>query len=563
MGVKRAVDMAFDHVRTSKGPVYTFGPLIHNPQMLERLQGLGVHMLDDIPTQGTGSVVIRAHGIPPHERDALVKAGFDIIDATCPKVVKVQKIIEKYAIGGYAVIILGEKDHPEIIGLNGYADNRARIVLNLEELQALPPFDQAVVVAQTTFNTGQFAEIRNWSKKNHPHYKVINTICQSTEQRQAELKNIAPDVDGFIIVGGLNSGNTRRLAEVARETGHPALHIESSHDLTRENIAPFAGAEKLALTAGASTPNWTIQAVNQTLRNLSLKPSIRRHLITKMLPFLYLVHVPLALAALTLMCQHSHSYSIDPLFPLMAMFYGWSMHVTSKISSTKAACFHTSTLTAFYDNHIKLVVTSCLISGIIALTMGFYAGFAVGLLLALSYILRLLYDFLPLARRISRHYNYFIDMPYSKALCVALAWGGFAAILPVLGYLPIYHTLPVFAWAALLAFARVMCQDLFAMQNDRISGQFTLMLHLGFKTGAGFLGFLLLTLMAWPVVLHLAGLLPSLALVGILCPLLMFDVVMLYVFNREKISLTFKLEPLVSLAFIVSGLLMLIISMFM
>lgn len=561
MGVKRAVDTAFEHVRKARGPVYTFGPLIHNPQVLELLAARGVNMLEEIPEQGTGSVIIRAHGIPPQQREALQKAGFEIIDATCPKVIKVQKIIEKYHRDGYTVIILGEKDHPEIIGLNGYAENQAIIVADLDELKALPIFEKAAVVAQTTLNLGLFDAARDWVKNERPQYKIINTICNSTELRQKELRVMRDNVEGFIIVGGFDSGNTRRLAEVARETGLPALHVESAKDLSPQNCAPFNGMQHIGLTAGASAPNWTIQAVNHALGNMALKRYSIRWFWTKITPLLFLAHTPLALAFLAYICQHFYGKGLNLTFPILAFCYGWSMHVTSKISGTKAAGFYTPLLAVIYENHKALLTATCIVAGGIALLLGFYISRTAGIVIGTLYILRCLYDFWPMARRFPGQYNYFIDMPYTKALCVFVAWGVVAGTLPGWG-LPTPLVASVSLWAALIAFTRVMCQDLFGMQTDRICGQTTIMLLLGIKKGLLLITVLLLALTLYPPVLYYTGIHRAAILPIMLCPGLMLAVVAFFACNRYKILMPFEMEILVSLAFSVTGLILLLSDIF-
>lgn len=557
MGVKRAVDMAFEHVRKAKGPVYTFGPLIHNPQVLDLLKARGVGMLEDIPARGSGTVIIRAHGIPPQQRKALIDAGFDLIDATCPKVTKVQKIIEKHYKDGDAVIILGEKDHPEITGLNGFADNRAYIAADMEELKALPVFDKAVIVAQTTLNQELLETARAWVTSAHPHYKIINTICNSTERRQKELRDLRENVDGFVIVGGRDSGNTRRLAEIARETGCPTLHVESAEELTPASCAAFANADRVVLSAGASSPNWTIQAVNHTLQVMSLKRLSWRWLLARLTPLLYLAHTPLALAALTYICQHFYGAGFNLLLPVTAFCFGWSMHITSKISGTKAAGFHAPLLSSVYARHKRVLTVSGVIAAILTLALGFYISLPAGIFIAILFALRFLYDFWPLARRFPGQYNYFIDMPYTKALVVFFSWGAIAGALPGRG-LPVAVVFAVSVWAGLLAFARVMCQDLFAMQTDRICGQTTFVLLLGVKTGLLFTGILLVALAFFPLVLYYAGIIRAQALPAMLGPALMLVIAAFYACNRHKVIMPFKMEMLVSLCFILPGLILLL-----
>ncbi len=191
MGVRRAVEMAMDMSGNQQGPIYTFGPLIHNAQVLNLLSSKGISILEEVPEQGSGIVLVRAHGVPPKTKRQLKKAGFTVIDATCPRVIKVQSIIRRHANKGYASIIIGDRDHPEVIGLLGYAGQNGHVIGSLDELASLPPFDKAIVVAQTTQNTRVYGTIKKFIRDKHPAYKVFDTICDSTERRQTEVKRLA------------------------------------------------------------------------------------------------------------------------------------------------------------------------------------------------------------------------------------------------------------------------------------------------------------------------------------------------------------------------------------
>jgi len=265
MGVRRAVEMALAAPRRFAAPIYTFGPLIHNPQVLDILAEKGICVLRDFPRDRPGTVLIRAHGVPPQSKDALRQAGLTVVDATCPRVIKVQTIIAKFARQGHAVIIIGDQDHPEVVGLLGYGAGRAYAVSSMAELQALPAFEQAIVVAQTTQNSRFFDQVCDWVQSHHPEWKIFNTICDSTEKRQAEVRMLANQVEAFVVIGGRNSGNTRRLAEIARETGRPALHIETEEDLDLAALREFSD---LGVTAGASTPPWITERVCRVLEGL-------------------------------------------------------------------------------------------------------------------------------------------------------------------------------------------------------------------------------------------------------------------------------------------------------
>ena len=254
MGVRRAVEMVLDAPDQNTNPIFTYGPLIHNPQVLNLLKSKDISVLDEIPSRGSGTVLIRAHGVPPSTKEKLKDVNFNVIDATCPRVIKVQTIIRKHAKKGFAAIIIGDKDHPEVIGLLGYARDKGFVVGSMQELEALADFENAIIVAQTTQNTQFFESVKTWAATHHPHYKIFNTICDSTTRRQAEVKRLAEAVDAVIVVGGRNSGNTRRLAEIARESGKPTYHIESETDLDDIDTDALVAARHVGITAGASTP---------------------------------------------------------------------------------------------------------------------------------------------------------------------------------------------------------------------------------------------------------------------------------------------------------------------
>jgi len=163
MGVRRAVEMALDASNRTFGPIYSYGPLIHNPQVLDVLEKKRVSVIEKAPGEASGTVIIRAHGVPPEERDALIRAGFDVLDATCPKVIKVQSIIARHARQGHAVIIIGDRTHPEVKGLLGYAGENGYVADSIAALNSLPVFDRAIIVAQTTQNTDLFRRVTAWA----------------------------------------------------------------------------------------------------------------------------------------------------------------------------------------------------------------------------------------------------------------------------------------------------------------------------------------------------------------------------------------------------------------
>jgi (E)-4-hydroxy-3-methyl-but-2-enyl pyrophosphate reductase len=271
MGVRRAVDMVLDLQRSdTQLPILTYGPLIHNPQTLELLRSRGIQeakSLEDI-TQGT--VVIRAHGISPVEKEILKSQGVKIIDATCPRVARDQAVIQKHAAQGHFCVIVGDEDHPEVRGLMGFASAGGLVVSSAARssiCDAIPPEREICVVAQTTQETETFNQVVEILKRRFSRIHVQNTICDSTKRRQSEVGRLADEVDTILVVGGKGSGNTRRLVKVAEAKGVKALHVETDADIPAEIIA---ASDVIGVTAGASTPNWQIRGVMDRLKEISM-----------------------------------------------------------------------------------------------------------------------------------------------------------------------------------------------------------------------------------------------------------------------------------------------------
>ncbi|MEJ2039745.1 MAG: 4-hydroxy-3-methylbut-2-enyl diphosphate reductase, partial [Desulfosarcinaceae bacterium] len=434
MGVRRAVEMALDAPGQYEKPIYTYGPLIHNPQVLELFAEKGVTVLESIPEKGRGTVLVRAHGVPPETKQALKRAGFSVIDATCPRVVKVQSIIKSHARKGYAVIIAGDQNHPEVVGLLGYAGSNAHVVSTLDQIQALPAFENAIIVAQTTQNQELFLQMKAWAAEHHPAYKVFDTICDSTEKRQAEVRQMARTVDAVVVVGGRNSGNTRRLAEIVSDAGKPAFHVETEAELDVEGLFRF---ETIGITAGASTPSWMIKRILRSVEQLPLKRwQGRRSFILTIQRFLLLTNVYVAFGAGCLCYAAMQLQGQALLSPALgvAVLYVVSMHILNHLTGRAEDKYNDPDRERFYRSHRGSLVAMALIAG----TLGLFAAYEMGLLafwtllamsiLGLSYNLRLLPRRLAIKKKIRR----IRDLPGSKTILIALAWGVITVALPAL-----------------------------------------------------------------------------------------------------------------------------------
>ncbi|MEJ5338578.1 MAG: 4-hydroxy-3-methylbut-2-enyl diphosphate reductase [Aquificaceae bacterium] len=270
-GVRRAINLAEEAVKdTATGrKVLSMGPLIHNPQEVKRLEDKGLRLLEhEEELDEKSTVIVRSHGIPPQKEKELISKGVKIVDATCPFVKAVHEAVVKLSKEGYFVVLVGEKDHPEVVGTLGYlreCGGRGMVVESRDDLREVLGKDRVGIVAQTTQNEQFFkevvGEIALWARE----VKVINTICNATSERQEDVYTLAPHVDVMVIVGGKNSGNTRRLYEIAKSLNPKSYHIETPEELKEEW---FEGAKKVGITAGASTPDWIIGQVVDSIRSM-------------------------------------------------------------------------------------------------------------------------------------------------------------------------------------------------------------------------------------------------------------------------------------------------------
>lgn len=256
-GVKRATQMAFEAAGKDQS-TYTLGPIIHSPQVVSRLEEMGVKVVKNLDTMDQGTIIIRSHGVAAHEIDEAVQKELEIVDATCPFVKKAQDHVKSLSDAGYGVVVVGDADHPEVQGIVSYGGEKVYVVGSGDEARNLPKMGKIGVVAQTTQSFENLKNVVSECLQRGVETRVYNTICDATAVRQEEAKELACQVDCMLVVGGYNSANTRRLAEVCTEIQPRTHHIETAAEI---DPAWFAGLEKIGVTAGASTPKWIIDEV--------------------------------------------------------------------------------------------------------------------------------------------------------------------------------------------------------------------------------------------------------------------------------------------------------------
>lgn len=268
-GVSRAVEKVYKQADGGGGPVYTFGAIIHNEEVVRDLKEKGVRVIqteEELAALTEGTVIIRSHGVPRRIYEILESRGIPYVDATCPFVRKIHKIVEQNSREGRRIVIVGDDRHDEVEGIRGWCHTEP-FVIDSPESAANLPIEEGIplcIVSQTTFNYNNFKDIVEILKKKRYDSLVLNTICSATEERQREARQIASCVDAMIVIGGRCSSNTQKLFEICKEECKNTYYIQTLVDL---DLKPFQSFRHVGITAGASTPNKIIEEVHKYVRN--------------------------------------------------------------------------------------------------------------------------------------------------------------------------------------------------------------------------------------------------------------------------------------------------------
>ena len=272
-GVKRAVEKVYEQIGKGR-KIYTFGPIIHNEEVVRDLEARGVSVIEgieELKALDEGMVVIRSHGVSKEVYDLLEKKGLECVDSTCPFVKRIHDIVEKESGQGKKIVIIGNPGHPEVEGIKGWSSGEVEIIESIEQAERFTNEEKNLavkeekicIVSQTTFNYNKFKELVEIFLKKGYNVSVVNTICSATEERQTEARQIASQVENMIVIGGTHSSNTRKLYEICKEECENTYFIQTLDDLRLE--LPKA-ASPVGITAGASTPNNIIEEVQNYVR---------------------------------------------------------------------------------------------------------------------------------------------------------------------------------------------------------------------------------------------------------------------------------------------------------
>lgn len=261
-GVKRAVETVYKEIEKGN-KVYTYGPIIHNDEVVKDLESKGVHVVhsfEEMKDIEKGIMIIRSHGVSKAEYDRIIELGFEIVDATCPFVKKIHKNVSKESLAGREIVIIGNANHPEVQGIKGWCEGKCIVIETTEEAEKFVPEigKNVSIVAQTTFNYKKFKDLVEIISKKGYDILALNTICNATEERQTEARELAKVCDAMIVIGGKQSSNTQKLAEICKSECADTYYIQTLVDLDLEVLKSY---RSVGITAGASTPNNIIKEV--------------------------------------------------------------------------------------------------------------------------------------------------------------------------------------------------------------------------------------------------------------------------------------------------------------
>ncbi|HOO70940.1 MAG TPA: 4-hydroxy-3-methylbut-2-enyl diphosphate reductase [Spirochaetota bacterium] len=482
MGVRNAVQKIVTIINTTDEPIAVYGPLIHNPQTIDILTKRGletVHSLDDV----SGSpIAIRTHGIPIQDFQKIREKASRVINLTCPRVAKVQAIIKKYSSQGYFTIITGDDDHAEVVGLKSYASSGVAVISSPWEARNIPITEKCLLVSQTTLERELFNSIARELKDRCPTIEIVDTICDSTRYRQADvIEGIKKGVDTIVVVGGKNSANTKRLAHIGEEAGVRTILVETADELQEKD---FNDSEYVLLTAGASTPGWIINNAMERLYAFKFsKSNLLLNGLKRILEFSVRSHLVSSIAAffMTLVVQKYCGMHEDINFALISLLYIFSMYSMNNYFDRTFLKESNSYKYAIYGRFGNLYFALSLLCIAVSLWISLKYSMATTTILVLSYLLGLFYS-TDLVRKIVAAMGKIPKKIYNTKIITSFGW-----LVPVI-FLPaidsgasVLTALAAGTVIFLIIFLRQILMDVIAIQGDLIFGRETIPVLLGLK----------------------------------------------------------------------------------
>ena len=558
MGVRKAMDNTLDAANkdgSEDGAVYTEGPLIHNPQVLEKLEKQGIRALNENTDLSKSTVVIRAHGITPKRRQELEASGAEISDATCPRVKRVQSIIEENAKEGYSAIIVGDEGHAEVTGLLGYTDGNGYVVSSPDEVSELPDIEKICIVAQTTQDMNTFALIAEKLKHRYKNHKVFDTICSSTSRRQEEVISLSEEVDAMIVVGGRGSANTNRLVQISEKKGVPAFLVETEHELDLKKLAEYG---VIGITAGASTPNWLLDRVVEKVQNYKGEKIKKMEVFTeKAITVLIGSFMYIGIGAASFSYASSVLLGTDPRikFCTIATLFLFSMYVLNYFANKEAAALSEPSRAELYEKHQGVFIVLSIVAAILSTILAFTINIDVFFCIFFSSLFGIAYRVSIVPKKFTGivKYRSLAQIPGSKEMFISIAWAVSTGLITFLGSPEAsLSSLPVvFAFTFSMVFTRTVLLDVRDVQGDRIIGKETIPIAIGKKNTKA----ILVVMLTLPTILLVIS-----PMIGwtygfsyYLIPCVAYACGYLYLYHKRLIPTGFTCEIITDFNFILAG----------
>jgi len=486
MGVRKAVLRIVNELNSSNDKIYMYGSLIHNPQTIEVLKNRGLITDDSLDDLNNKVVAIRTHGIPVNENRRVKKNALRTINLTCSRVARVQSIIKKYSNNGYYTIIIGDKEHAEVIALKSYAKSGVHVVSGTKDINKIKKAEKYIIVSQTTYERNHFNKLVDEILKKYKNINVIDTICDSTKLRQEDVKNgIEKGIDTLVVVGGKNSANTRSLAKLGLDNDIKTFHIETDNELTKKD---FKNSEYVLVTAGASTPGWII---NNVLEKLYIFKNESRNLIIKLLTHYLQILIrsniisSIATLFMVLIAQVYAGISIDIKLGIIAALFIFVMYSINNFLDRKFLIKSNSYKYNIYDQYGAQFIIVSIAAFSLSIYLSMQVSHTLTLLLLIPYMFGLVYS-TQLTKNIVKNISLgLFKKIYNTKIVTGFGWVAAVVVIPYFEKnVPWDIYLSAAIYFFLFTFTRQLIIDFAAFQGDLILGRDTLPTWLGVKNVA-------------------------------------------------------------------------------
>ncbi len=481
MGVRNAILRIVREINASDEELLVYGPLIHNPQTIDVLHRRGMRTISSIEDIGNKRVVIRTHGVPVEDNRTLNKCASAVINLTCPRVARVQSIIKKYSAMNKHTIITGDRDHAEVTGLMSYASGGVSVISDIREVDDVPPAASYLVVSQTTFDRKLFTMIVSRIKEKFADVTVFDTICDSTRYRQEDVfLGISSGTDTLVVVGGKNSANTKRLAQIGRDNAVKTFHVETEAELDERD---FRDSRSVLVTAGTSTPGWIINNVLERLYTINFKKS--NIFIKAAVSFVEMIVRTnlLAAAAAFFLTMITFEYTDTPVsyeLPVISFLYIFSMYSINNYFERDLLKLSNPYKYAVYGRYGMPFLLASIAAMLLSVFLAGRFTAATVALVAGSYLLGFIYSTRPVKSTVSRIGPRFMRKIYNSKIVACFGWIIITVLTPMsaAGLAPApLAALSVLVFA--LVFLRTALMDMIAFQGDLILGRETLPIMVG------------------------------------------------------------------------------------